>query len=41
MLTNMDATATVGVRDIAAAKQFYENVLGLSRVDIGKTCPKC
>lgn len=32
MLTNMDATATVGVRDIAAAREFYGNVLGLTAV---------
>lgn len=32
MLTNMDATATVGVRDIAAAREFYGNVLGLTSV---------
>ncbi|WP_306391508.1 VOC family protein [Telluria beijingensis] len=40
MLTNMDAIATVGVRDIAAAKEFYENVLGLSPVDIGEDMPE-
>ena len=40
MLTNMDASATVGVRDIAAAKEFYENVLGLSSVDIGEDMPE-
>ena len=40
MLTNMDASATVGVRDIAAAKEFYENVLGLSPVDIGEDMPE-
>lgn len=40
MLKNMDATATVGVRDIAAAKEFYENVLGLSPVDIGEDMPE-
>lgn len=40
MLKNMDATATVGVRDIAAAKEFYENVLGLSPVDIGEEMPE-
>lgn len=40
MLTNMDASATVGVRDIAAAKEFYENVLGLSPADIGEDMPE-
>lgn len=29
MLTNIDAIATVGVRDIAAAQTFYGGVLGL------------
>ncbi len=29
MLAHADAVATVGVRDIAAARQFYGNVLGL------------
>lgn len=33
MLANMDATATVGVRDIAAAREFYSNVLGLTPVN--------
>ena len=33
MLANMDATATVGVRDMAAAKEFYGNVLGLTPVN--------
>lgn len=32
MLANMNATATVGVRDIAAAREFYGKVLGLSPV---------
>ena len=32
MLTNMNATATVGVRDIPAAKEFYSNVLGLELI---------
>lgn len=30
MLANMNATATVGVRDIAAAREFYGKVLELS-----------
>jgi len=29
MLANADAVATVGVRDIAKAREFYGNVLGL------------
>lgn len=33
MLANMDATATVGVRDIAAAREFYGNVLGLTPIN--------
>lgn len=33
MLTDMDATATVGVRDMAAAREFYSNVLGLKPID--------
>lgn len=33
MLANLDATATVGVRDIAAAREFYGNVLGLEPVN--------
>lgn len=32
MLANMNATATVGVRDIAAAREFYGKVLELSPV---------
>lgn len=28
-LSNLDAIATVGVRDIAAAREFYTNILGL------------
>jgi len=35
MLANMDATATVGVRDMAAAREFYSNVLGLEPIDTG------
>lgn len=35
MLADMDATATVGVRDMAAAREFYGNVLGLTPVDTG------
>ncbi len=35
MLADMDATATVGVRDMAAAREFYGNVLGLAPVDTG------
>jgi len=33
MLADMDATATVGVRDMAAAREFYGNVLGLKPVE--------
>lgn len=33
MLTNTDAIATVGVRDIAAAQQFYGEVLELREDD--------
>lgn len=29
MLANLDAIATVGVRDIAAAREFYTNILEL------------
>jgi catechol 2,3-dioxygenase-like lactoylglutathione lyase family enzyme len=29
MLSNLDAIATVGVRDLAAAREFYTNILGL------------
>lgn len=29
MLANLDAVATVGVHDIAAAREFYTNILGL------------
>lgn len=35
MLANMDATATVGVRDMAAARAFYSDVLGLKPIDTG------
>lgn len=35
MLANLDATATVGVRDLAAAREFYGNVLGLALVHDG------
>jgi catechol 2,3-dioxygenase-like lactoylglutathione lyase family enzyme len=33
MLGNMAAVATVGVRDMKRAKQFYEKTLGLQRID--------
>ena len=32
MLTNKEAVATLAVRDLAAARKFYEGVLGLKRV---------
>lgn len=35
MLANADAVATVGVRDIAAARAFYGKVLGLREGDPG------
>lgn len=35
MLANADAMATVGVRDIAAARAFYGQVLGLREGDPG------
>lgn len=35
MLAEMDAAATVGVRDMAAAREFYGNVLGLKPVESG------
>lgn len=35
MLANADAVATVGVRDIAAAREFYGKVLGLREGDPG------
>jgi catechol 2,3-dioxygenase-like lactoylglutathione lyase family enzyme len=35
MLSNHEAIATVGVRDIAAARAFYGNVLGLQEGDAG------
>lgn len=33
MLTNMNVTATVGVKDLEAAKKFYQDKLGLTPVD--------
>src|SRR5687768_7207490 len=38
MLNNSDAIATVGVRDLAAARQFYGTVLGLEEAG-GADCP--
>ena len=35
MLANQDATATVAVKDLDAAKRFYEDKLGLKPVDAG------
>jgi extradiol dioxygenase family protein len=35
MLSNVEAIATVGVRDIAAARNFYGKVLGLQEGDPG------
>ena len=34
MLADVDATATVGVRDLRAARKFYESVLGLEVVHV-------
>jgi catechol 2,3-dioxygenase-like lactoylglutathione lyase family enzyme len=34
MLTSTTATATVAVKDIAKAKQFYEGTLGLQRAGV-------
>ena len=33
MLGNIDATANLAVKDIAAARRFYEGTLGLAQVD--------
>lgn len=33
MLGNKDAVATVAVKNLAAAKQFYEGTLGLKQID--------
>lgn len=33
MLANNDAVATVAVKDLNVAKRFYENTLGLKKVD--------
>lgn len=38
MLKNTDAIATVGVRDLAAAREFYGNVLGLEEAG-NADCP--
>jgi len=35
MLANQDATATVAVKDLDAAKRFYEDKLGLKPADAG------
>ena len=35
MLSNAEAIATVGVRDIAKAREFYSTVLGLQEGDAG------
>lgn len=35
MLANTEAMATIAVRDIAAAREFYGNVLGLQENPIG------
>ena len=39
MLKNIDAMATVGVRDLDKAKEFYGNVLGLDLEPGGGDCP--
>lgn len=39
MLKNSDAIATVGVRDLAKAKEFYGNILGLELEPGGEDCP--
>ena len=33
MLANIDAVANLAVRDLAAARRFYEDTLGLAQVD--------
>jgi catechol 2,3-dioxygenase-like lactoylglutathione lyase family enzyme len=33
MLNNMNATATIGVKNLGAAKKFYEGTLGLKPVE--------
>lgn len=38
MLKNSDAIATVGVRDLAKAKDFYGRILGLEEAG-GEDCP--
>lgn len=35
MLANTEAMATIAVRDIAAAREFYGNVLGLQETAVG------
>ncbi|MBQ5963778.1 VOC family protein [Massilia sp. ZL223] len=39
MLSHVDAIATVATRDLARAREFYTNVLGLEEEDAGATCP--
>lgn len=39
MLSHADAIATVATRDLAKAKEFYSNVLGLEEEDGGGDCP--
>ncbi len=36
MLGNRDAIATIAVKDLEAAKRFYEGVLGLKRAESGE-----
>ena len=39
MLSHVDAIATVATRDLARAREFYTNVLGLEEEDAGADCP--
>ena len=39
MLSHVDAIATVATRDLARAREFYTNVLGLEEEDAGSDCP--
>ena len=39
MLSHVDAIATVATRDLARAREFYTNVLGLEEEDAGADSP--
>ena len=39
MLGDMDVAATLAVKDVAAARDFYENKLGLSELEDGSPDP--